>query len=279
MSENEYTRRAAEIVWKALRSRTGIDIRGRPYVSATKLQEVALEWARDVSGPKFIWLHYMDVHSPWYAEPPFSEHLSDRDIMKAYSKGEKNPKQLTAEEVELLQAAYQGSVRKLDSDMDTFIKQIKSELNDPRIWVTSDHGELFGEGGRYFHPACSQRELFDIPLLTNQKLGDSVRTDVVSTVDIVPTILDDLGEDPSGFDGISLRESDRGREVFAESGHSEDGKLIRITEEFEPYEVGASELPSSVQHHATKLKEKRGSQVRAEEAGDLEAQLKALGYK
>ncbi|ELZ19137.1 sulfatase [Haloterrigena salina JCM 13891] len=44
----------------------GINV-GSAYVSADEITDRALEWAESVAtdGPRFLWVHYMDVHHPY----------------------------------------------------------------------------------------------------------------------------------------------------------------------------------------------------------------------
>jgi arylsulfatase A-like enzyme len=78
------------------------------------------------------------------------------------------------------------------------------------IIITSDHGELFGEDGLFYHALSIRQELIHVPLIIKypeQEEGEKIE-EPVSLLDISPTILRASGVDLSGkdFDGVPLQE-------------------------------------------------------------------------
>src|SRR5206468_277619 len=81
-------------------------------------------------------------------------------------------------------------------------------LSHAVVVLTSDHGEEFADHGSFGHGGTLYNELIRVPLIvvlpgqtTGRRIGD-----VVSLVDVAPTILDLTGTPrPADFEGRSLR--------------------------------------------------------------------------
>jgi arylsulfatase A-like enzyme len=75
------------------------------------------------------------------------------------------------------------------------------------VVLTSDHGELFGEGGRLGHGVSLHNKVLHVPLAFRWP-GVVVRGGIsqkVGLVDVMPTLLEMVGESvPRGLDGRSL---------------------------------------------------------------------------
>ena len=78
--------------------------------------------------------------------------------------------------------------------------------SDTYLVITSDHGEGLGERGLYGHARKIYDENVRIPLIVlGPGLGPGVVADPVSTVDVLPTLLDLARvSPPRGLDGTSL---------------------------------------------------------------------------
>ena len=93
---------------------------------------------------------------------------------------------------------YDAAILRADSNMAGLVK----ELKDRGVWnkaifiFLSDHGEEFGEHGGWFHGQSAYEELMRVPLLIHfpddEFAGRRIQ-EVVSLVDIMPTIFDYLG--------------------------------------------------------------------------------------
>ncbi len=100
-------------------------------------------------------------------------------------------------------------------------------LKDTIIAVTADHGEGFGEHGRFGHGASLHQELIHIPIILNMPTVKPKRvTAPVSGIDVATTLLAATGGDAATMTGINLlayrkqppREL-RQRPVFSEVFH------------------------------------------------------------
>jgi arylsulfatase A-like enzyme len=138
-------------------------------------------------------------------------HEQNQQYLRAYKPGEQ-------EQVDRLRLRYDENILKADQELGQLIDSLKqSGLYDQSlIVITADHGSNFTGGDQgYFTPDMWAAE-HRIPLLVKfpgqtegQRIGSAV-----STVDILPTVLDVLGaEYPAGWlDGQSLRAAEQSPE-------------------------------------------------------------------
>lgn len=108
-----------------------------------------------------------------------------------------------------MKAAYRSDIRETDKAMGEAL--VRMGVDDRTIVVvTADHGEELFEHGRlgHHHNALYQ-ELLSVPLVIRLPGGKGAGTVIdtpVSTMDLVPTLLDLLGLPiPAGLSGVSLR--------------------------------------------------------------------------
>jgi len=186
--------------------------RGEYHVRAKELNKKSLEWIDSLDdGPFFLWNHYMDVHGPYNPPADYNKysahHISNNEAQTLYQKSIKNPEDITDSEKKLLLDLYDGEIRYLDHQLQEFFTALERRgiREQSIIVVTSDHGDAFGEYGYFTHPRELHDMLLHVPLLTLHPQQNSKRiSSVVSTLDIVPTILDVVGKSTSPVDGQSL---------------------------------------------------------------------------
>ena len=193
-----------------------------------------LEQARNRHSPFFVFLNYMDAHTPYRPPQPFRDR---------FSAGERNLKPISAEAYMATRDAINAGKRALDegeklhliSQYDGGIAGIDFEIgkllahvrklglyDNTLIMITSDHGEAFGEHNLMEHAIGSVYEdQVHVPLLVKYpRQHESHRSDaLVSQIDFMPTVLEVTGiADLPGLQGQSLR-SPRSPEsgvIFAE---------------------------------------------------------------
>lgn len=117
---------------------------------------------------------------------------------------------LNARELALVEKLYVLEVESMDERVGCLLKalEVGGTADNTLVIFTSDHGEGFGEHGRFLHGDSLYNELVRVPLII---AGPGVvagrrETSPVSHVDLVPTLADLLGV--QGFDdlqGTSLR--------------------------------------------------------------------------
>jgi arylsulfatase len=180
--------------------------------------------------PLFLYLHYMDVHGPYDAGPAFHEPLLDE------VEGMLRKRRLTGDEIERLGylgrppkdhrdtkrherlaafreywvARYDAGIREFDDHL----KVLRAALMQAGIWqdayvvVTSDHGEALCEHGHWDHGYSVHNTEVHVPLILRwpEHLPTGRRVEyVVSLIDVMPTLLDQLGGTlPDRIQGSSL---------------------------------------------------------------------------
>ncbi|MCB1082049.1 MAG: sulfatase-like hydrolase/transferase, partial [Chlamydiia bacterium] len=120
--------------------------------------------------------------------------------------------------IELIKNRYRNSIHFMDSLFGKVTETLKEKgLYDEGVIIfTGDHGEEFFEEGQLFHASHLSAMQTEPPIY--MKLGDNARAkqgevekEIVSQVDIFPTVLDHLfgGEYFSVFDGESIFKENR----------------------------------------------------------------------
>ena len=194
-----------------------------------------LEQARNRQQPFFLFLNYMDAHSPYLPPQPFRDR---------FSAGDGNVKPISADAFVAMRDAVNAGKRALNepekrylvsqydagiASIDFHIRELLTRLRELGLYentliiVTADHGESFGDHGLMEHAFGSlYQDQIRVPLLVKYPgQHEAQRSDaLVSQVDFLPTVLEAAGIAlPPGLQGQSLR-SPRERDsgvVFADS--------------------------------------------------------------
>ena len=218
--------------------------KGEYHARAETINDRSLNWLNAVDeGPVFLWNHYMDPHGPY--NPPDDYSYADSEISNnkahdLYQKVINRPREVTEEEKQLLLDCYDGEIRYLDECLKEFFDDLEHRglFQDSLIIITADHGEAFGEHGFYTHPRQLYEYLIHVPLLISAPGEIEVEEHgaPVSSLDLVPSILDSADIAPDGLPGKSLlREPDRDEStedtiVYASAtGENEDDAIRRFT--------------------------------------------------
>lgn len=163
----------------------------------------------DKKEPFFLYLHYLDPHSPY--SPP-------KDF-KGRFKGPINERSYSDEELRKLNL-YDDEIFYLDSILAKLFEFFKSRgiYEDMVIALVADHGEQFMERGNHGHGYQLFNEEIRVPLII--KSGSTKSAGVLdaptSVIDIAPTVLA-LAKipAPSTLQGVNLLDS---KKVAARSG-------------------------------------------------------------
>ena len=185
------------------------------YNSAEEVTDSACRWLEQVESPFFGWIHYMDVHWPYYLEKrlehpgDIAQAWRDRTIMheRANFTGKKR---ITPGQREHFVELYQKALRYLDDQIGRLLEHVKALGHDSNtvIIAVSDHGEEFMDHGRWGHWESNlYDEIVKVPLIIRmprQAEGEVIERQV-RLLDLMPTILD-LGDcpQPPGVEGTSL---------------------------------------------------------------------------
>ncbi|MEQ8768215.1 MAG: sulfatase-like hydrolase/transferase [Planctomycetota bacterium] len=194
-----------------------------PYPQASQTTERALRLlSRTGQEPLFLWVHYFDPHIPYRAPEPYSGQYYDDDPSAPFHPGlgelalepgwEEHPYWSFLRGVrdpEWLKAQYRSEISYVDSE----IARLKARLDrmpggrNTLFALTSDHGESLGEHGVSYEHFGLHDTVTRVPMFLvgpGVPEGHTV-TSPVSTLDIVPTILDMAGlRAPEELRGQSL---------------------------------------------------------------------------
>jgi len=110
-----------------------------------------------------------------------------------------------------LEELYDAELWELDAKVAAFLQRAKVDAGNVGVVMTADHGEAFGEGGRYEHADVLEPQV-RIPLLVRPPdghpqaaLAGTRLAGKASGVDVAPTVLGLAGiEVPKGFSGLDL---------------------------------------------------------------------------
>ena len=189
----------------------------------------ALDWLRRTraakpEAPVFLFIHLMEAHEPWKPADAALAAVAARrgadperlEKLRELARSGPLLAAMSGEQLELARDLYDAEVVGLDAPLRDFFAELErlGILSNALVVVTSDHGtELLDHGGRGFGHSLYD-ELIHVPLLVKRP-GQTERTDVrdvVSLVDLTPTILDAGGIALSArFEGRSQLAALRGR--------------------------------------------------------------------
>jgi arylsulfatase A-like enzyme len=205
------------------------------YVDADTVRErivAELEAAHpsETGRPFFLFANFMDAHMPYSPPEPFASRFAgDAAPLRRppyYELRERvyaGLEPVGADERAELIARYDGALAYLDDGLRRLFGDLErlGLLDTTLVVVTADHGEAFGEHSTLEHGMSVQEEQIRVPLLVLRpgRNDPERRDDLASGIDLVPTVLRELGLDlPDGLDGRALfgSEPDAGRIVYAE---------------------------------------------------------------
>ncbi len=208
------------------RFQAGFDLYAQQWSQvAYKSTEDILEWLRRQAGGDhgfFLWAHYFEPHVPYeiqidsigFYDPSYRGktcRVHDATLTLKLA-AEKTP-QADAERRRIVDL-YDGEIRCADKYLGRILGQLDwlGVLDSTMVIVTADHGEHFGEHGLVEHGNSLYEELVRVPLVIHAPGGQTGRCrQLVSLIDLFPTILDFLGLPAHQVSGGSLMPALQGR--------------------------------------------------------------------
>jgi arylsulfatase A-like enzyme/Flp pilus assembly protein TadD len=147
--------------------------------------EPVTAWLRDNGQePFFLWVHYFDPHAVYLPPEPYRTQYAH--------------------------FPYDGEIAYVDSQVGVLMQQLQElGVRDRTLVIfASDHGEGLGEHGEQTHSLLIYDSTLHVPLIFNapsRLAPGKVIHRQTSLVDVVPTVLDLLGQAvPDDLDGVSL---------------------------------------------------------------------------
>ncbi len=134
--------------------------------------------------PFFMWLHMYDPHAPYDPPEPYKSQYPGRP--------------------------YLGEIAYTDSQVGRLVQELRQRelLDSTLLVIVADHGESLGEHGEAQHGFFVYDEATHVPLIMRVPFGNyggQRRSELVSIVDVMPTVLEIIGLEPGlEFQGRSL---------------------------------------------------------------------------
>jgi arylsulfatase A-like enzyme len=189
-----------------------------PYIRGNIVNQKAINWLSSYckSGTKkpfFLWLHYMDAHEPYIPEKKYVDMVDPSVTIRQDEMYDMFENVLLKRDVsdpakvELLKKLYDIHIREVDTYFEEFLSCLGNLglLENTVIIITSDHGDEFNEHGGLSHDDKMYSELIDMPLIIYGTDEARACDNLVSNIDIPPTIIHLFGLDPvEKFEGHSL---------------------------------------------------------------------------
>ncbi len=199
--------------------------------------------------PFFLFINYMDAHWPYIPPPPFDTLYPGKAGRKITTVAREKlaqealtlRKSVTAEERNHFISQYDGGIAYIDFHFGKLLEMLreKSIYDNTLIVITSDHGETFGGNNFIDHGVSVYQNQTHVPLIIKYPGSKKkiVEEKTVSSVDILPTILDVLDfETPKDVHGESLLNMDNQnvRDIISES--FPNSSLLNNHKRFHRYE-------------------------------------------
>ncbi|MFB6218327.1 MAG: sulfatase [Halobacteriaceae archaeon] len=193
----------------------------RPFADASRLVEVeqrATGVIETAPEPFFLWIHYMDAHTPYVPAPRHlravsGSRLGTHRMLLAHARtglGHGVGERTLAD----LRTLYRAAVGQVDASVGRLLDALEGagRRAETAVVVASDHGEEFMEHGHLAHYPKLYDELVHVPLVVDTPgvEGPPVAGHV-GLESVPPTVCDLLGVDPpEGWAGESLLPAARG---------------------------------------------------------------------
>jgi arylsulfatase A-like enzyme len=177
----------------------------QPFTDASRMLDVeraATAFVETAEEPFFLWIHYMDAHTPYVPAPRYLREVSDRHVSTlrmlsahlrtglGWSVGERT--------LADLRRLYRGAVRQVDASVGRVLETLTETgvRDETAVVVAGDHGEEFMEHGHLAHYPKLYDELIHVPLLVEAPDAPARRvSDHVGLDAIPPTVCSFLGVD------------------------------------------------------------------------------------
>ena len=170
----------------------------------------------DLRRPFFLYLHYMEPHSPYKAPEAYASKFLDSGYSGEVTGDHGQLDQIVAGEfhvddadVTRLRALYDQEIRGFDDAFQSLLDSLRAKALDENTVIVfiADHGEEFLEHGSVLHGYTLYEEQLRVPMIIyDPRLDGPVTVDAVTRhVDLLPTLLELADLEPNGgIQGHSL---------------------------------------------------------------------------
>ena len=284
-----------------------------PYAVAEDINKNVMRVLDRIGGERFfLFVNYMDPHSPYYPPLPYALSFTPdrlavwKRAVVSWTMG-KNTKYNA-----LWLSQYNGETAYLDTQLAELFKYLKKTgLYDPSlIIVTSDHGEMFGEHGLAEHRCELYQEVVHVPLiikLPGGKMADRREQKTLTLADVFHNIIalcelspSDVARDNTASDFEAVAELHDQQFGLQQAFYYQHYKYMTYEKKKFPQLFNLKTDPTE-QHnlmqeppdilkaveekiknwrekHTLKISQEQKSAPRLEEAEDARKRLRSLGY-
>jgi uncharacterized sulfatase len=190
-----------------------------------KLEDNATEFIETADDGFFLWVHYMDTHTPYVPAPRHLREVSDThfSLFRMLGSHFRTGMGWDVDDRTLgtLRTLYDGTIRQVDESIRRLRDTVDAEglTDETALVIAGDHGEEFLDHGHLSHYPKLYRELIDVPFIISHPNGDSETiTEPVGLDTIPPTVCELLGVEPATeWDGQSVAHTLDGEEIEDQS--------------------------------------------------------------
>ncbi|WP_254545260.1 sulfatase [Halomarina pelagica] len=161
------------------------------FMSWEAFYDDILDWLVDAPEPYFLWVFLVDPHMPYLPPAEYrSQSLARTYAANAwlYSGRDITPGSWVHD---ALVTAYDDTVRYTDAFVDRLARDVG---DDPLLMIHADHGEAFGERGRYGHGYELEEPIAHVPLVVAN--GPTGRVETPFSLFDLPELVLGLATDP-----------------------------------------------------------------------------------
>lgn len=204
--------------------------RARGVVRGSRRLLAMIDRHRDSKAPLFVLYHTYEIHAPYDPPPPYDTFFGDlpeSDFVPSAGRLraliDTAGQDLTTADFDKIRRLYDGGIRFTDESLRSLFRGLDERGffdDDYLVIVTSDHGEEFGERGGVLHRGLLYEEFLHVPLILSAARAPrgQVRTDLVNSIDIAPTIL--------AYTGIEATPSMQGVDLLSQPPQPADRQMV-----------------------------------------------------
>ncbi|MBX0322005.1 sulfatase [Halomicroarcula sp. F13] len=187
----------------------------RPFADVSRmgdLEQRATEFLEGTDTGFFLWVHYMDTHTPYVPAPRHLREVSDTHfgLFRMLGAHLRTGLGWDVDERTLgtLRTLYDGTVRQVDESVGRLLDTLDAEglADDTAVVVAGDHGEEFLDHGHLAHYPKLYGELVEVPYVVTHPDGEGGTVhEPVGLDTVAPTVCDLLGVDAApAWEGESV---------------------------------------------------------------------------
>ena len=173
-------------------------------LTAEEVNRHAAFLLQNTTSPFFLYLHYLDPHSPYDAPPDYRDRWVDSMYAGVFDGSHAQLDEVVAGTLIMdesdkthLEALYDQDIAYFDDKLGELLRLLESHglSENTLLVVVADHGEEFGDHGSALHGYTLYEEQLHVPcLLHDPRRREPRRIEAITrNVDLAPTLLAQLG--------------------------------------------------------------------------------------